>query len=156
MQIPSDVRALLRDRTAADRVLECAERAKKKRAAREQAERRKRARAAAAIVLRFARELAVSCTIATNGVEIFRGGFHTRFTGTAYALRGGALAIGYHSYMGGGSWKGRQPRDFEEAPENVLGALVDAIESGAVWEHVRAPQTEGIPRMRDPRSAPKA
>ncbi len=68
-----------------------------------------RCRRLAARAVRFAVDLASSGVVPARGAEVFRGGFHTRFTGTVRVLPTGALSIGYGSYMGGGCWEGSEP-----------------------------------------------
>ena len=71
-----------------------------------------------------------------SGVEVFRS-HRGRFTNSAHVDPNGELGVGTGSYMGGGCWRGHQPEAFVNAPEDLLRELAAAIESGAVWEHVR-------------------
>lgn len=136
IHIPADVRELLVQHRA--RVNERQRRERRARRDARAAERKRRRgnTEIAKSLLAFAQELAATGVLPSSGVEIFRS-HRGRFTNGAHVYPDGPLCVWTGSYMGGGSWRGRKPRDFAAASDALLRELVGAIETGAIWDHVR-------------------
>lgn len=135
-QIPEDVRQILVEHRAREEKRERREREAHRRARAEEQQKRRRNARLAKRILAFARTLAATGLLPSSGVEIFRS--HTgRFTNGAHVYPDGSLCVWTGSYLGGGSWRGREPRDFAAASEAVLPQIVSAIETETIWDHVR-------------------
>lgn len=136
-RIPDEVRALLEQHRAREDERHRREREARRQARAAERELRRRNASSAERILEFARSLAASGLVPAHGIEIFRS--HTgRFTNGVQVRRSGALCIWRGCYMGGGTWRGQDPHDFATVPEPLVRAIVSAIESDEVWDHVRA------------------
>jgi hypothetical protein len=87
------------------------------------AERRERGRAAAAVVLRWARELAASVELPARGLRL----------GAMLVHRDGTIELGLSRHGIGGVRMGATPDELADAPLDVLEHFARAIESGAIW-----------------------
>lgn len=86
-------------------------------------------------ILSFAQDLAATGLLPRGGIEIFRSQAG-RFIHHAHVFPDGALSVSIGSYMGGGSWRGREARDFRATSDELLSDIVCAVQSGIVWSHI--------------------